>query len=206
MSTIPIVLDAIPSCGGRTVSHLQEALRGKLRANACYLEAGRLLAEAGLHVIAHAFRFTAAQEGEHAAVLRGLLTAMGAPLPLAEDAASLPGDPTELLRLAEAEELADAAERLPRWAGIAEGEGHVRAAKALRRIAGTDGVHARRFAQYRQALAEGSLFRAGTPVSWVCLGCGELHTGCEPPEDCPGCSGGRGYFIRSSFYPFSVEE
>ena len=78
-------------------------------------------------------------------------------------------------------------------------------AAAFRRMAETDRQHALRFAQYLEVLASGHLFREAQRVSWVCLACGQLHTGCEPPSSCPGCSGGQSHFIRTNFYPFSVE-
>ena len=56
-----------------------------------------------------------------------------------------------------------------------------------------------------ERITGGRLFRNEQRVSWVCLACGQIHTGCEPPPSCSGCSGGQGHFIRSSFYPFAVE-
>lgn len=208
MSTIQTAAPVIPRLSfpeSRTCRCLQSALRDKRRARQLYLDAAHALEEAGLHVIAHAFRFTAAQEAEHAAVLQGLLTSNGGDIASPEDTAPLPREPIDLLRAAAADEHTVWDERCPLYASAAADEGYPRIAATFRRIAETDQQHARRFAQYMEAVASGRLFRDEQRVSWVCLSCGQLHTGCEPPTSCPGCSGGQGHFIRTNFYPFSVE-
>lgn len=206
MSTIqtaaPVIL---PFPQSRTFHGLQVSLRHKRRAQQLYLDAALSLEQDGLQVIAHAFRFTAAQEEEHAAILAGLLTRHGGDVPPMEDVPPLPLEPIDMLRAAAADEHAAWDERCPTFASAAREEGYPRIAATMTRIAETDQQHARRFVQYMEALTGGSLFRDHQRVSWVCLACGQLHTGCEPPHACPGCSGGQGHFIRTNFYPFSVE-
>ena len=205
MSTIPTAAPVIPCHENRTCRFLRLALAEKRRARQLYLDAARTLEEDGLHVTAYAFRFTAAQEAEHAAILEGLLTTLGSDFPVPEDTLPLPRDPIELLRAAAADEHTIWDERCPLYAETAQAEGYPRIAAALRRMAETDQQHARRFVQYLEAHASGRLFQDEQRVSWVCLACGQLHTDREPPSSCPGCSGGQGHFIRTNFYPFSVE-
>ncbi len=205
MSTIQTAAPVIPFRQSRTYGALRAALAGKRRARQLYLDAAAALEKSDLQVIAHAFRFTAAQEAEHAAILAGLLTSRGGDLPTPEDAPPLPREPIEMLRTAAADEHAVWDERCPPYASATQEEGYPRIAAAFRRMAETDRQHALRFAQYLEVLASGHLFRDAQRVSWVCLACGQLHTGCEPPSSCPGCSGGQGHFIRTNFYPFSVE-
>ena len=205
MSTIQTAAPVIPFHESRTYGGLQAALTDKRRARQLYLDAARTLAEDDQQVIAHAFRFTAAQEGEHAAILEGLLTHCGGDLPAPEDTPPLPREPLEMLRAAAADEHAVWDERCPLYASAAQEEGYPRIAAVFRRIGETDWQHALRFVQYMEAIASGRLFRDAQRVSWVCLACGQLHTGWEPPYSCPGCSGGQGHFIRTNFYPFSVE-
>ena len=40
----------------------------------------------------------------------------------------------------------------------------------------------------------GTVFKKATPVDWVCLECGYVHNGTEPPEECPSCGHDRGYY------------
>lgn len=190
----------------RTCRALAAAYLGEAAASRLYLTAALAMEDAGLHVIAHALRFTAAQEQEHEAVFRGLLTVSGSPIPSpAEATPPLPAAPEELLaRIIQSE--SDEAEKLyPHNARIAEEDGYPRIAAAFRRIGETEALHARRFRQYAKALAEGTLFRDDSRVSWFCLGCGQLHTGCEAPSNCTSCSRDRGHFIRSNHHPFLVE-
>lgn len=205
MSTFQAAAPVIPFHESRTCHCLQEALRTKLRTRQTYLDAARTLEDDSLQVIAHAFRFTAAQEGEHAAILQGLLTTYGGDTPASDDFTPLPRDPLDMLRAAAEAEHTTWDEHCPKYARTAEAEGYFRIAAALRRIAETDQLHARRFVQYLEAVANDSLMKEEFPVSWVCLSCGQLHTGCEPPSFCSGCSSRQGHFIRTSFYPFSVE-
>ena len=184
---------------------LARACQQSLRAEQQYQRAAALMSEASLQVIAHAFRFTAAQEKEHAAVLRGLLQACGA----AHDAVpaglpALPREPEALLRYALQQETACAEEIFPDAAREAAANGLPRIASALTRIAETEQLHARRFRQYLAALEDGTLLRSPAPTSWLCLPCGSLHFGCDAPERCDGCGCGPGHFIRSDFHPFAV--
>lgn len=204
MSTMPDTPP--PFMHSRTCHALQAACLGEAVARRLYLAAARTMEDAGLHVIAHALRFTAAQEQEHEAIFRGLLNTNGAPVPASpEDVPRPPAAPQELLtRIIQSE--SDEAEKLyPHNARIAEDEGYPRIAAAFRRIAETEALHARRFTQYAQALSDGALFRDDSSVSWLCLGCGQFHPGREAPSRCASCSRSQGHFIRSNHYPFLVE-
>ena len=194
-----------PIMSRATADGLLSALHGAEQAARLYPAAADRLAEADLHVIAHAFRFTAAQEREHTAVLRGLILAHGGSIRNAppEDAA-LPAAPLDLLDAAIRMEQARL-EALPACAQAAQTEGFPRVAHALQRMAETENRHMQRFIRYKDALARGTLFRAERRVSWYCLSCGQLHTGCEPPEGCAGCGKGSGHFIRTTYFPFHAE-
>ncbi|HCR40389.1 MAG TPA: rubrerythrin family protein, partial [Lachnospiraceae bacterium] len=37
---------------------------------------------------------------------------------------------------------------------------------------------------------------------WMCLNCGYVHWGKEPPRKCPVCHHDQGYFIRLELAPF----
>ena len=202
------VAEPTPPClaGSRTGPALLSAWQGETAARRLYLAAARTMEDAGLHVIAHALRFTAAQEKEHGAIFRGLLDAGGLSLPApAEALLPFPHVPQALLmHLIRAE--SDEAEKLyPHHARIAAAEGFPRIAAAFLRIGETEALHARRFRQYLKALDEGSLFRDEQRLTWLCLACGEFHPSFEAPYRCPACGGPRGHFIRSNFYPFALQ-
>lgn len=189
-----------------TCLNLRSACLSEMHAASHFQHCAEAMEAASLQVIAHAFRFTAAQDREHAAVLSGLMTAHGCSIPTAEDSdVPYSGSPIELLRASTLSKHGAWDVLYPQYARTAREEGYPRIAQALERIAETEQKHARRFAQYMEALHDGTLFCAKERCSWVCLPCGHLHTGFEPPESCPGCSGGQGHFIRSNHYPFLVE-
>lgn len=206
MSTIPEITPAA-FLSTRTHRMLHAACLGEHNTRHTYLAAARRMEDAHLHVIAHAFRFTAAQEKEHADIFQGLIAAHGGEVTLPAEAAPilLPDEPAAILKaVAQAEH--DEWDRLyPHNARIADEEGYPRIAEAFRRIAETEQLHALRFLQYAKALAEGSLFRDDERISWICLPCGQLHAGHEAPERCSGCGRDQGHFIRSNFYPFALE-
>lgn len=207
MSTLPTpVHPAFPDT--QTHRNLRTACLGEMHARRLYLHAARKMEDARLHVIAHAFDFTAAQEKEHADVFRGLIAAHGGrTVPLAEDAPLLlPHTPLEILQAVAQSERDESATLYPFYARVAMEEGYPRIAEAFRRVAETEQHHATRFRQYAKALADDTLFRDERRVSWVCLPCGQLHSGHEAPESCSGCGRDQGHFIRSDFHPFIVED
>ena len=185
----------------QTTCHLRRALQAALEAQRWYASAARAMEAANLHIIAHAFRFTAAQEGEHAAILAQMADAPADASPACPDT---PSTAREALAAALERESACAQEIFPAAAREAEATRQPRAAAALRRIAENEAQHARRLAQYSAALADGSLFCSAVPVSWVCLACGGLQHGCHAPASCEGCGASGGHFIRSSFHPFAL--
>lgn len=207
MSTLQTAAPVKPFSDTLTCGNLRSACLSEMHARRLYLQCARRMEDASLHVIAHAFRFTAAQEKEHADIFRGLIAAYGGPsVPMAEDAPILlPHEPMDILKTVAQSEHDEWDTLYPHNAHIAMEEGYPRIALAFRRIAETEHLHARRFLQYAKALAEGSLFRADRRISWVCLSCGQLHAGQEAPPACSACGRDQGHFIRSSFYPFVVE-
>ncbi len=207
MSTVQPAASCQSFIASQTHRNLRTACLGEMHARRLYLHAARRMEDASLHVIAHAFHFTAAQEKEHADVLRGLIAAHGGQThPLVEDAPTLlPHEPLDILKAVAQSEHDEWDALYPFYARVAAEEGYPRIADTFLRIAETEQHHAQRFLQYAKALAEGSLFRDRERLSWLCLPCGQFHTGHEAPECCSGCGRDRGHFIRSSFYPFVIE-
>lgn len=208
MSTVQTVAQPLQTfAASHTCRNLRSACLGENHARRLYLQAARRMEENALHVIAHAFQFTAAQEKEHGDIFRGLIAAYGGQVvPLAEEAPLLlPCAPLDILKAVAQNEHDEWDTLYPFYAREAREEGYPRIADAFCRIAETEQSHARRFLQYAKALAEGSLFEDEDRVSWLCLPCGQLHMGCRAPERCSACGRDRGHFIRSSYQPFIVE-
>lgn len=192
----------------QTYACLHDAWLSEIHARRLYLLAARTMEENHLHVIAHAFRFTAAQEKEHADIFRGLIAAChgACTAPKEYPPLLLPRAPLDLLRSVIQSERNEWETLYPRNARIATEEGYSRMTSAFLRIAETERRHAQRFLQYANALADGDLFQSKHSQSWLCLSCGQFHSGYAAPEVCPSCGSDRGHFIRSSYYPFGVED
>jgi len=204
MSTTQVIPPDFQST--RTCRNLVTACQETMLSRKQYLRAGEACEAAGLHVVAHAFRFTAAQEKEQAAIFHGMLhTNDGAPVhPSSVPDTPLPDNPQQLLMAAGQTERAKAEQLFPTCARIALEEGYPRIASAFRHIADTERLHAHRFQQYAQALSDGTLFVSPEHSGWFCLPCGHLHYGFEAPLTCDACGCSRGHFIRSDFHPFFV--
>ena len=85
----------------------------------------------------------------------------------------------------------------PDFARIAAEEGFTEAASKFRMIADIENSHRARFRYYGELYRSGMLFRSNdTEQCWICLNCGHIHKGSEPPQECPVCRAEQGYFIR----------
>ena len=100
MSTARTDVPVTPFHESCTCRSLQEILQHKQCARCHYLQAAEQTEADGFYVISHAFRFTAAQEAEQAAVLQGLLRSHGISAAPTAQAQPLPHSPLALLRTA----------------------------------------------------------------------------------------------------------
>jgi rubrerythrin len=92
----------------------------------------------------------------------------------------------------------------PDFARIAADEGFTEAASKFRMIADIENSHRARFRYYGELYRSGMLFRSNdTEQCWICLNCGHIHKGSEPPKECPVCRVEQGYFIREKEAAFT---
>ena len=47
------------------------------------------------------------------------------------------------------------------------------------------------------------LFREELPTLWLCMNCGHIHEGTEPPQRCPVCDAVQGFAVRKAFAPMT---
>ena len=47
----------------------------------------------------------------------------------------------------------------------------------------------------RQAVEDGTVWKREKPIRWLCLVCGYVYEGTEPPEVCPGCDHPREHYV-----------
>jgi rubrerythrin len=80
------------------------------------------------------------------------------------------------------------------FAQVAEEEGFQRAADTFNAINIAENHHEMMFRELAENLAADRAFSRTNPMTWRCLGCGYLHEGTGPPDNCPACVKPRTYF------------
>ena len=190
----------------QTRINLMRAFAGECQARQRYYQAALTAQQQKLVGIERMFRFTAEQEERHAIVLWKLLKdSAGSTVDIS---AGFPADVVEdvqqLLDSSANEEQKEYSIVYPDFARIADDEGYADIASRLRMIAEIEKSHHARFRYYSELFRSGMLFRSDdTEETWICLNCGRVHKGSEPPRECPVCSAAQGYFIRESEAAFT---
>lgn len=189
----------------QTRENLMRAFAGESQARNRYTFAKQAALEQNLYVISEVFRFTAAQEEQHAKVFYELLKESAGKN--VDITAGYPADIySEIQKLLDSavhnenEEFADA---YPNFARIAQEEGFAKAASKFNLIAEIENSHKQRFEHYAKLMREDKLFRSDKSERWMCLNCGHIHEGTEAPLVCPVCGVRQGYFIREAEAPFT---
>lgn len=183
----------------QTRINLMRAFAGECQSRQRYYQAALTAQQQKLVGLERMFRFTAEQEERHAMVFWKLLKeGTGQDIDIS---AGFPAEVTEeiqkLLDASEREEKKEFSVVYPDFARIAADEGFTEAASKFRMIADIENSHRARFRYYGELYRSGMLFRSNdTEQYWICLNCGHIHKGSEPPQECPVCRAEQGYFIR----------
>lgn len=190
----------------QTRMNLMRAFAGECQARQRYYQAALIAQQQKLIGLERMFRFTAEQEERHAMVFWKLMKdSAGQTVDLT---AGFPADVFEdigqLLDASQKEEKKEHVVVYPDFARIADDEGFTEAAGKFRAIAEIENEHSARFAYYAELYRQGGLFRSDdTQQRWICLNCGNIHVGSEPPQECPVCNSEQGYFIREEEAAFT---
>lgn len=182
----------------KTKENLMKAFAGESQARNRYTFAAKKAREAGLYAIAYVFEFTAEQERAHAERFYELLKDEAGDN--IEICASYPVDKqstiVELLESSKHNEFEEADDIYVSFANDAKEEGYFEVASAFIQIADIEKLHGGRFGKIAKLLKEGTYFeRQEENGLWMCLNCGNIHTGKKVPGVCPVCRYERGYYI-----------
>ena len=186
----------------RTLENLAKAFVGESQARNRYTFYASIARKEGYEQIAEIFSITAENEKEHAETIFKLLNELmekaGRKLEKIKIDTVVPttlGSTVDNLKAAIAGEHYEYTEMYPEFADVAEKEGLPDIAKRLRAIAEAERHHEERYKKLLKEVEAGTVFKKDKDVWWVCMECGYVHYGREPPEECPSCKHPRSYFM-----------
>lgn len=182
----------IPGLSGtETEKNLNTALGGESRVYLKYYRYAEKAEEEGYLAVAEIFRETAENERAHAEIWLRLLGEIG-------------NTETNLAQAADGEHW----EWTDMYAGFAETakkEGFPQIAALFEKVASVEKAHDERYTAARGRLENGTEFSAADEnTRWLCLNCGYIHVGKEPPAACPACAHPKGFFAREDEHGITV--
>lgn len=168
--------------GSQTEANLHTAFATESQARNKYTLYASQAKKDGLVQISDIFTETANNEKEHAEIWFKQLHGGSIPTTL------------ENLQDAAGGEHMEWAEQYSGYARTAKDEGFDELAKLFEQVANIENFHEQRFRKLIGNVETGAVFHRSEDTVWICLNCGHIHVGAEPPELCPTCSHPRGYF------------
>ncbi len=164
----------------KTEENLKAAFAGESQARNKYDYFSKVAAKEGYHYIAKIFQETALNEHQHAKDEFKLLNGIG--------------DTQANLKAAMDGEHYENVEMYPTFAKEAEEEGNMEAARLFNQLAKIEKHHEEKYKKLLEMVDKGTVYKRDTPVKWVCLKCGYVHEGTEPPGKCPACKHPKEYY------------
>lgn len=193
-------------CESETKLNLMRAFSGECQSRQRYYQAALIAQQQNYVGLERMFRFTADQEERHAKqFFERLKDCAGETIEITGNfPASAYTDLCDLLKASAEEEYHEAVEVYPEFAKKAREEGFPDIATEFDMIAKIEDSHHKRFDYYYKLWDSGMLLRSeSTEEVWMCLNCGHIHKGSEPPRACPVCGAQQGYFVRIGEAPFT---
>ena len=169
--------------GTKTEQNLHTALSGESQAYLRYNWFEKKAKNDGFVEIANIFKETAGNEREHAEIWFRYLGGWSSTEKNLEAAAG--GEHFEWSTMyAEFEQ-------------TAREEGFEAIAELFARVAAIEKTHQERYEQYLDSVRKGECFTSDSEnTKWICLNCGHVAAGKEPPKICPVCTHPQGYFKK----------
>ncbi len=169
--------------GTKTEQNLNTALSGECRAHLKYLWYEKKARDQGLVEVSEIFSETARNEGEHAEIWFRYL---------AGDA-----DTEQNLKDAIKGENHEWTSMYSEFARVAKEEGFLYLSGLFERVAQIEKMHEERYASYLSKVENKTLLHSDDEqTKWICINCGYVVVGKEPPAKCPVCQEERGYYKK----------
>lgn len=188
----------------KTINNLASAFIGESMARNRYYLYAKVAKEEGYVKVFEIFNLTADQEREHASWLFKLIKELqtkakeaGKELKVAQASVPTVYQATAAnLQAAIKGETYEYSEMYPNFAKVAKEEKLPKIAARLLAIAKAEEHHAQRYQKLLQEVENGTFFKKTKPIYWVCMECGYVHYGEEPPKECPSCGHDRGFYHK----------
>ncbi|MCI8554578.1 MAG: rubrerythrin family protein [Clostridiales bacterium] len=168
--------------GSRTEANLMAAFAGESQARNKYTFYAAQARKDGYQQIGNIFTQTADNEKEHAELWFKRLH---------ENA--VPGTMDNLLDAAAGEHY-EWSEMYAEFAQVAREEGFQDIAATFEMVGRIEKSHEQRFQKLADNIRDGKVFSREENTLWVCLNCGHIHKGAQPPAMCPTCKHPQSYF------------
>ncbi|MDI9645713.1 MAG: rubrerythrin family protein [Archaeoglobales archaeon] len=180
-----------------TLENLVKAFIGESMARNRYTFYAKIAKEEGYVFLQKVFLETAENEREHATQLFKFIQMLKKTesVEVVAEAPLTLGNTIENLKSAIKGENYENTKMYPEFANEAEKEGYEEIAKTLRAIAKAEEHHERRYLRLLEEIEKGTFFKRDKETVWVCLECGYVHIGKEPPEECPSCKHSKAYYV-----------
>jgi rubrerythrin len=180
--------------GTQTEANLVAAYVAESTAYTRYMFYAKQANKERLFPIEHVFVETANNEMQHAKTFFKYLEGGKVTISAAVDAGVI-GTTSTNLEIAISEEHTEGVEMYQKFAVTARLEGFDQIADQFEAIAKVEARHKARFECWLKHVKEDTMWVRDKPVKWICLVCGYIHEGTEPPQKCPGCNHPREHFM-----------
>lgn len=165
----------------QTWANLMSAYSGESQACVKYQYYASKARADGFQQMANIFDETSRNEREHAKIWFKLLhDGMPETLSNLQDAAA--GENFEWTQM------------YAEYAAKAREEGFERIAALFDMVGKIEAMHEARYRKLIGNIEDNKVFKSETSKKWICLNCGHVHEGTEPPEVCPVCAHPQAYF------------
>lgn len=183
----------------QTIANLAKAFVGESQARNRYTMYASVARKEGYEQISAIFLETAEQEREHASLLyKAMIQLNDGKEPALHIDAEVPlarSTTLENLKAAAAGEQYEWGMMYPNFADVAMKEGLKEIGAKLKLIAVAEKHHEERYKKLLE-LVELGFFQRKEEIEWTCRQCGYVHTGKQPPLQCPLCGHAQGFYQR----------
>lgn len=173
----------------KTFQNIKSAFAGECQAHLAYSFYAAQAEKSGLEPIVSLLNETASNEKEHAEVLFKKINNGGNN--------QLP-EVMEGLSRAILGERHEAMEKYKNFAEIAAQEGFTDIANLFEKLRIIEESHMKKFEEMKYKLLQDFLYKSQSQTMWICMKCGNIEYGDQPPEKCPVCEHDGTYYRQAT--------